>query len=526
MIVVARTSASLPTAAQLMRSNGFLTLAANEPISQILMADQGDVLVLDHRQQVIGYLGLQQTTFLRQVLSNKQISSEIIITTVMIAISEYIEASASFATCLEQFQRSNTELLPVMKHDQLVGVITTLELLKSVAERNSYNESLLSQLDMELQHKNEYLGILSHDIRTPLSVIALSCEYMLSENHRNNFPADYRSFLDRIQRNVTSAVAMATNIMHGLRRDNFKKITCQETSIAEFLVHIAANLTVIAAQKNIEVVVECQQSISVPIDTNLIQHVIENLVINAVKFSPECTKVHITAEFQKQLVGGYLVLSVSDEGPGIREEDAARIFAKYEQGSQVQESLQGVGIGLAIVHKFVNLHGGRIELESVFGQGASFKIYLPGARLLTASESALLPRSHVLLMVEDDLDLLEYFAEGLASYGFTVVTATNGEQGYQEFLRLKPDIVLTDIMMPKVDGLELLALIRNYTDSSHTPVVFFTGFYPGLAEDLAGCSFQPDQIANKPATVEELLATLRLCLPQVEQSDFLKNHGI
>jgi CheY-like chemotaxis protein len=239
--------------------------------------------------------------------------------------------------------------------------------------------------------------------------------------------------------------------------------------------------------------------------------------MHALKFSPPGKKVKVTTKMKSEAGKCWLCLSVQDEGPGIAAEEAALLFDKFRQGQRGRASGEGVGLGLAIAKKFVEFHGGRIEVDGGLGTGANFTVFIPGARQAQAQfPQAVLRNGPVLLLVEDDVDIRDYFAEGLRGHGYEVVVAANGKEGYQEFLRSKPDIVLTDIKMTEVDGLELLVMIRNH--SATLPVVLFTGVYPGLADDLGSLPVKADHVISKPATVDEVAVILRSMVPDQREA--------
>lgn len=427
-----------------------------------------------------------------------------------------ITEKSPLADCLSLMLEHGLSQLPITRAERVCGVINLADVLSSLQTEMSDHKVASTGLQQELDVRDDYIGVLSHDLRTPLSVIILCADYLLAEKNRRLLTPDHVSFVERIHKNANSANTMVRDILEVVRKHQDVDLTYQEVDVEDFLTSSIANLQVIADQKKIKLELTCKQPLRVNFDPNRMSHVLENLVNNAVKFSPEGKTVTVEADCDIRHGVNYLVLSVRDEGPGIRPEDEASIFEKFRQASTAGElASQGVGLGLAIVKKFVELHQGFIEVDGGWQQGATFKAYIPGAEPVQGAHTNEptendQPDKLSVLLVEDDESIREYFAEELKMEGFHVYSAVNGEDGYNQFLRYKPDIVLSDIKMPVMDGLELLAKIRNA--NQEVPVILCSGYYPGLAEDLATSSFKANHVIEKPVGVDYVIKVFERCL--------------
>ncbi|MFW7380923.1 MAG: ATP-binding protein [Oligoflexus sp.] len=494
----------LLAAAEIMRCEGYETVSADQSLSLELLNRGVTIFVLSATKHPIGVISSNICSALLKILTLDKNRRQVNAGDLMQPLSASLAKDSSFAECLELMRREQADILPVVASGHLVGMISSVDLLYHQHEQQ---QNLLwdhNQLQKELQQKEEYLGVLSHDIRTPLSVISLSCEFLLSPTQLAQSDATISSFIERIQRNCDNAANMVGEILDSLHNEHTQNNVRQEVEVGAFVGQIVQNLQLIAKQKAVSIQVECAKDYRLAIVASQIQHVLENILTNAIKFSPDNATIYVTMSSENIDTEDYLVISVRDEGPGIRNEDRSRIFEKYQQSDQ-QRKAHGVGLGLFIAKKFVKAHGGWIDVASFEDPGAVFQVRLPGVVIVDDGQDKSNGHNQpVVLMVEDDPDLLEYFAEALRFRDLTVVTAENGERGFQEYLRHKPDIIITDIMMPQVDGLEMLAMIRNHDEHHMVPVILFTGVYPGLFEDLAQAPFQPDHVIQKPATVEEL----------------------
>ncbi|SME97988.1 ATP-binding protein [Pseudobacteriovorax antillogorgiicola] len=397
------------------------------------------------------------------------------------------------------------DYVAVVEDEIIKGIVSWHDIQASILEEFGRFEDQTLELGNQLRYKDDYLGVVSHDVRTPLSVVSLCCDYLMSESSRKTLTPDQVSFIERIKRNAKNATTMVSDILDVVRLEKGFDLDYGDVDVDEFLGDVISNLQVIASEKNIEVVVECEEHMHVPMDRKRMIHVLENLVNNAVKFSPSGKKIFVSASSEVRKGDTYLVLTVRDEGMGIKEEDQKKIFDKFSQLESGVAKTLGIGLGLAIAKKFVSLHRGFMEVDGGWQKGASFRAYIPGAKTGRKAESSEGERSDVprILIVEDDESIREYFEEELRMAKYDVVSAHDGEEGIHAYFRYKPDLIMSDIRMPNVDGLELLARVRM-TDKD-VPFILCTGYYPGLSEDLAASDYKADHVLEKPVTADYVI---------------------
>jgi DNA-binding response OmpR family regulator/anti-sigma regulatory factor (Ser/Thr protein kinase) len=246
-------------------------------------------------------------------------------------------------------------------------------------------------------------------------------------------------------------------------------------------------------------------------DERKVKQVVFNLLSNAVKFTPDGGQVGITAG----LDGDGVRLTVWDTGIGIAPEDQERVFEEFQQvGAWDGQAREGTGLGLALVRRFVELHGGRLSVESAIGQGSRFTFTLP-VRITPPAEAAseganpIQPKAEidrpVVLVVEDDPQAAEILRLYLEGAGCRVEVAWDGEEGFAKACQLHPALITLDLLLPKMDGWDLLVRLKEEPSTREIPVVIASimeqrgkGFALGAADYLV-----------KPISREELVGALQ-----------------
>ena len=405
----------------------------------------------------------------------------------------------------------------VQEDEAFIGQISWQDVQSSLQEGYAYLEDKNIELSSKVSSMDDYLGVVSHDVRTPLSVISLCCDYLSSDASTKTMTPDQQSFIERIARNCKNASDLVSDLLDIVRLEKGFGLHYEDVDVDQFLGEVISNLQVIASDKHIEVVVQCEEHIHISMDPKRMIHVLENLVNNAVKFSPQGKKIFVTAGTEQRGAINYLALSVRDEGEGIREEDSEKIFSEFSQLETGVAKTLGIGLGLSIAKKFVSLHQGIMEVDGGWQKGATFKVLIPGA-FVGAKGAEGLSRSGlpIILLVEDDDSIREYFQEELSNAGYDVILAGDGIEGLHAYFRYRPKLIISDIRMPNSDGLELLAKVRM-TDKD-VPFLLCTGYYPGLSEDLAASEYAANQVIEKPADAEDVVSAVKEHLKLAESA--------
>jgi CheY-like chemotaxis protein len=274
----------------------------------------------------------------------------------------------------------------------------------------------------------------------------------------------------------------------------------------------------------------CKKGWIVNFDHKKWDKIIYNLLSNAIKFTPEGKNIEVNLEEVYHEEEAHIKLSVKDEGIGIPEEELSHIFDRFYQvghsGTQVQ---QGTGIGLSLVKELVQLQKGSIEVFSKLGKGTTFQILMPIPK--TAAVIPLNPQAPEkepnlfdklldnnnekqsvnttfddpleVLIVEDNEEMREYISHCLANTHSKITEASNGAEGIEKAFSLIPDLIISDVMMPKKDGFELTEEIRKNTSTSHIPLILLTA-KTSHESRIRGLKRGADLYLTKPFSPEEL----------------------
>jgi PAS domain S-box-containing protein len=368
--------------------------------------------------------------------------------------------------------------------------------------------------------KSHFLASMSHELRTPLNAIIGFSE--LLENHT------FGDLNERQQRYVTNVLTSGRHLLQ-LINDilDLSKVEAghMELALSEFDVRTALGevqtiVGTLAMKKRLDLEVEVEDSITtLTADQSKLKQVLYNLLSNAIKFTPDGGAIRVAArpapEVGAEKGGEWIEVAVADTGIGLKSEDQERIFDTFEQvDSAYAREQQGTGLGLALSRKFVELHGGRIWVESEMGKGSTFRFVLPlrarpatleGAIDKVAATASAQDQGPLVLVVEDDKHAGELLAHDLVQAGYRVARAGTGEQAVTLALELKPAAITLDILLPDKDGLKILAQLKSLPETRAIPVVIVSltegrelGFSLGAVDWLV-----------KPVNQAEFLAAVR-----------------
>ncbi|UKO96778.1 PAS domain S-box protein [Nostoc sp. UHCC 0870] len=338
--------------------------------------------------------------------------------------------------------------------------------------------------------KDEFLAVLSHELRTPLNPILGWIKLIRSGRLEANKTAEA---LEAIERNADLQLRLIEDLLN-ISRIMQGKITLNVSTVNLVSITRAAIETVHLAleNKNIQIQTIIEPNLGkVAGDAARLQQILWNLLSNAVKFTPPGGKIEIRLE----QIRSYAQITISDTGKGISAEFLPYIFNYFwQEDSSITRNFGGLGLGLAIVRNLVELHGGTITAHSPgIGQGATFTVKLP---ITFNSET---PKHNQqqdisfdfsgikVLVVDDDADSLEFVTFVLRMYQAEVITASSGLEALQILARLKPDVLVSDIGMPQMNGYELLQQIRTRTSANNgqIPAIALTAYAGELYQKQA-----------------------------------------
>ena len=426
-----------------------------------------------------------------------------------------------FVTKPIDFTDLNITIEKTLKEADLIAQI------EQVKELENKNE----KLDELNQLKSHFFTNISHELRTPLTVIS-----GIANQFKSNPEKWDASGLDMIQRNSNQLLDLVNQILD-LRKLESGKLERQMTQadIIAFLNFICEAFYYLAEHKKIQLhFLPDSAELIVDYDPDKLLRIISNLLSNAIKHTAERGHVYLMVSRQET----QLLIKVKDTGTGIPEDKLPFIFDRYFQDDS--SKTEGTGIGLALTRELVKLFGGSIEVESTPGKGSVFSVSLPvqnEAPLETApaelsntsqiaiqSSTALVPITDLtsvqeesesmptLLIVEDNEDIINYLVSHL-NQQYSLSIARNGQEGIDTAISQIPDIIISDVMMPEKDGLELTQTLKTDERTSHIPIVLLTA-KSGIESKIAGLHRGADAYLSKPFHEEELTVTLTQLIEQ------------
>jgi two-component system CheB/CheR fusion protein len=366
------------------------------------------------------------------------------------------------------------------------------------------------RIQLEAAHalRNEFLAVMSHELKNPLNLIMVSAELIGRSPEVQVSPRLSRA-ADTIRRTVHAQSQIIDDLLD-LSRLQTGKLTLSRSPVkwGAIIERITDALRKDAEAKQLSLSVEAED-LAVFADVVRVEQIFWNLASNALKFTPPGGAIHVRLTRD----GPWALLEVRDTGRGIEAKFLAQVFDMFQQGDHKPTTRRegGMGIGLALVKSLAELHGGSVEADSKGpGKGAVFRVRLP---LLEGSFSSSTPdlqrvsrqalAGQRVLLVDDDLHTVQTFSELLSAEGAEVTSAGSAEAALQEATQGEFDLVISDIAMPGMDGLEFIARLRQLPHARQWPAIAVTGFgRPEDAERSRAAGF--DLHLNKPVSLEAL----------------------
>ncbi len=390
-----------------------------------------------------------------------------------------------------------------------------------------------------LQNARErFFTNVTHEFRTPLTVILGVANRMKKSaslsgeggNEETAEKVEQKRSLELIERNGQQLLTLVNQLLDVAKATSaIGDLEYQNGNLVAYTDMVVESLQEPANLKGIQLTFQPKETeLHTAFVADYMQKILSNLVTNAIKFTPSGGKV--TVGMKKE--GGSVQLTVSDTGQGIQKEDLPHIFEPFFQGDNSQ---MGAGVGLSLVKQLVEAMEGTISVESTYGEGATFIVEMPIKEVRTKSQQAIAldqqdtkeedvihdeiaqsseerdaQEKDIVLVVEDNTDVAEYIGSVLSDK-YEVQYATNGAEGIERANKLMPDLIVTDMMMPDVDGLELCRHIRASEMTNHIPLVIITARVTD-EDRMQGIKAGADAYLYKPFLADELLLRIEKLL--------------
>ena len=410
-----------------------------------------------------------------------------------------------------------------------------LTLEHTVSQRTQQLAVKVSELEQQKILKERFFNNVSHEFRTPLTLTIAPLQALLNE--QQGLPQTVIYPLTTALNNAQNMLSLVGHILdiNRLQTGQFP-LHIAQYDVAELIRLVARRFSALADQQHQSLqVFNADEPLLLYCDRDQLDKCLTNLLANALKYSGERSDIGITLLTEQTQIG----IQVADNGAGIASEELSHIFERYYQGTSAESVSQpGTGIGLALVKELIELHHGRVEVSSVVGQGCCFTLWLQRGKhhfaeidwddteLGDTETSSPLEATHAelnkpvdlppslsldskddvttVLVVDDNLELRQFIALRLAGY-YRIVQASNGQEGLEKALSLLPDIIISDVMMPKMNGLEMASALKSHPTTSTIPLILLSA-KAAKRDTVAGLQTGADDYLTKPFDTSELVA--------------------
>jgi signal transduction histidine kinase/DNA-binding response OmpR family regulator len=514
------------------------------------------------------------------IINNEKIGELIIYPKISMDVSE-----------LEELLNYILPIINISIHDSLV--------LRTITDYKNNLEKKVDLRTAELKKaqsvQNRFFTNISHEFRTPLTLILGSAKQIIEQSENANAKAKEKANL--IYRSAKKLNRLANQLLDISRINAGKmKLKAGKQNLVRLINELVLSFESFAERKNICLLFQPEvEKIIIYLDRDKFDKIMSNLLSNAVKFTPKGGKIEITVKltsvFAKASPGtpfqvghsGFLKIpssggslrtgnkvfvqiSVSDTGIGIPKDQCEKIFDRfYQVDNRLSKEYEGTGVGLSLTKELVELHNGEIRVESEEGKGSTFIIIFPlgkghlkpdeilddeevsGSEILASQnfsqeydEINLISKgikNHadinffdesgkpLLLIVEDNSDLRKFICDILNQY-YNIIEVPNGEEGLKKSLELIPDLIISDIMMPKMDGFQLCSKLKTDSRTSHIPLILLTA-KTTLQDKIEGFETGADDYIYKPFEADELKARIKNLLDQRKRiHEHFKKYGL
>ena len=383
-----------------------------------------------------------------------------------------------------------------------------------------------------LDIKTKFFTDMIHELRTPFTLIVAPIDHMLSQK---DLSPVIQQDLALVKRNTKHTLKIINQVLDLQKIQNESKLTVQRIEIAAFIEHIINNFQSIAIQRESEITFESKESpLFLWADPDKLESILFNLITNAFKYSPKGTVIHLSV----QETDTNIILQISDQGYGISQEKQKSIFNRFENyvSSDIFKK-QSTGIGLSLVKELVELHKGKITLQSKINEGSIFTIYFRKGKEHFAPETEFILSDYderpqlsqndtlflrddyeaeeeackdcgksSILVVDDNQELL-FFLHTILSEEFRVITASNGKEGLEKAIKYLPNMIVSDVVMPEMTGIEMVKKLQANTYTCHIPIVLLSS-KADVENQNEGLELGVDDYITKPFSASYLIAKI------------------
>lgn len=421
----------------------------------------------------------------------------------------------AFNEMMAQIEQSELSLHKA--HDVLEQRVQerTAELLAAQKEVEAYSESVLrakEDIERASKFKDQFLSTMSHELRTPLNAV-LGFSELLSDVRYGPLNERQQRYVNHINASGHHLLQLINDILDLSKIEAGRlQLSLDNVPVHAYLAGVCDALQPLVDKKSQTLSQHVTPDLIVLADSTRFKQMLMNLLGNAIKFTPEGGTIDLVA-----LQSGKDVrIEVRDSGPGIPLEEQSHIFEAFHRLRQSEKAAEGTGLGLAITRSLVELHGGKLGLESEPGAGSCFYFTLPAVSTARKEEIAPAPATNGgihtarILVIEDDLAAAYLLESQLVSVGYEVILCNQPQSAVDKAIELQPALITLDIVMQPINGWDVLARLKSDPRTARIPVVIVTV----IDQRTTGALLGADDYIVKPVDRSILLSCIERCLNQ------------
>jgi len=396
--------------------------------------------------------------------------------------------------------------------DESRNLLGFVKVTRDMTEHKRAQEALLlakEEAERSNKFKDQFLSTMSHELRTPLNAV-LGFSDLLGEESYGPLNERQARYVSHINKGGHHLLRLINDILDLSKIEAGRlQLAIENVPVNRTFAEAFDTLRPLAEKKSHKLIMAASTNFNVKADSTRFKQILLNLIGNAIKFTPEGGKIELSASKVDQMVR----VEVRDSGPGIPPEEQRRIFEAFYRLTNADKAIEGTGLGLAITQRLVELHGGKLGLESELGSGSCFYFTLPLAPTFQAEappneKSRSIPvESARILVVEDNLAAAQLLQSQLNSAGYEVILCS-AQNALEMAATLLPAAITTDIVMKPISGWELLSNLKSDSRTSAIPVIVITI----VDQRATGALLGADEYIVKPVKKETLLAAVERCL--------------
>jgi len=417
----------------------------------------------------------------------------------------------AFNEMLAQIQQSERALR--MAHDELEQRVRerTAELEAAKKEVEEFSHSILlakEEVERGSKFKDQFLSTMSHELRTPLNAV-LGFSDLLADERYGPLNERQQRYVSHIHTGGKHLLSLISDILDLSKIEAGRmELGIESLRMETVFGEVLSAMQPLADKKSQEMTRSVEAGLAVRADSTRFKQVLMNLLGNAIKFTPSGGRIEVAA----RSVEGKVRVEVRDNGPGIPPEEQQRIFEAFYRLRESGKKTEGTGLGLAITHRLVELHGGKLSLESQVGQGSCFYFCLPVAegvreppsrRTESSSLSAAPAR---ILVIEDDPATAQLIQSQLTSAGYEVLVCGEPQNALEMAARFQPGAITLDIVMKPKNGWEVLSQLKRDKRTAQIPLIVVSI----VDQPSMGMLLGADEYLVKPVDKSTLLGAIRL----------------